>query len=128
MRILLDTHSFLWFIGGDDELPPAAREEISTIENRVFLSVASLWEIAIKTSLGRLILGKPFEELMAEQLILNEIELLPIELGDLSLVARLPFHHRDPFDRLIIAQAVTRNLTIVGKDSEFAKYPIELFW
>ena len=128
MRLLLDTHSLLWFIGGDEQLPQAAREIIANMDNEVLLSIASLWEIAIKTSLGKLILGRPFEELIPEQLILNEIGILPIGLDDLSLVAKLPFHHRDPFDRLIIAQAMTKGLPIVSRDAEFARYPVELIW
>ena len=101
---------------------------IADIGNEVLLSVASLWEIAIKTSLGRLTLGRPFEELIPEQLILNRIEILPIGLDDLGEVVKLPFHHRDPFDRLIIAQAVRKELPIVGKDGEFAIYPVRLIW
>ncbi|MGA7876586.1 MAG: type II toxin-antitoxin system VapC family toxin [Desulfoferrobacter sp.] len=128
MRLLLDTHTFLWFIVGDERLPQVARNMIADIANEVLLSVASLWEIAIKTSLGKLVLGRPFEELIPEQLILNRIEILPIGLDDLSEVARLPFHHRDPFDRLIIAQAVRKGLPIVGKDGEFAFYQVQLIW
>jgi PIN domain nuclease of toxin-antitoxin system len=128
VRLLLDTHTFLWFIGGDDRLPRVARAVIADIGNEVLLSVASLWEIAIKSSLGRLTLGRPFEELIPEQLILNRIDVLPIGLDDLSEVVKLPFHHRDPFDRLIIAQAVRKGLPIVGKDGTFAFYPVQLIW
>lgn len=128
MRILLDTHTFLWFIGGDDRLPQVARSMIADIGNEVLLSVASLWEIAIKTSLGKLTLGRDFEELIPEQLLLNRIDVLPIGLDDLSEVVKLPFHHRDPFDRLIIAQAVRKGLPIVGKDETFALYPVQLIW
>ncbi len=128
MRLLLDTHSFLWFIAGDEQLSAVAREIIADMDNEVLLSVASLWEIAIKVSLGKLTLGKPFEELIPEQLVLNNIDVLPIGLDDLSLVATLPLHHRDPFDRLIIAQAITGELPIVGKDSAFTQYPVDLIW
>ena len=128
MRLLLDTHSFLWFIGGDEQLSDIARELISDIDNEVLLSVGSLWEIAIKVSIGRLTLSKPFEELIPEQLVLNEIAVLPVGLDDLSLIAKLPFHHRDPFDRLIITQAITSELPIVSKDTEFTQYPVELIW
>jgi PIN domain nuclease of toxin-antitoxin system len=128
VRLLLDTHTFLWFIGGDEHLPQVARDMIADIGNEVLLSVASLWEIAIKASLGKLTLGKPFEQLIPEQLILSQIEVLPIGLDDLSEVVKLPFHHRDPFDRLIIAQAVKKGLPIVCKDPEFANYPVQLIW
>lgn len=89
---------------------------------------ASLWEIAIKAGLGKLSLAKPFGELIPEQLRENAIEVLPIEVEDLALVADLPFHHRDPFDRLILAQAIARRLPIVGNDPEFVKYAVELLW
>jgi PIN domain nuclease of toxin-antitoxin system len=128
MRLLLDTHSFLLFISGDEQMSGVARNLIGDINNDVLLSVASLWEIAIKVSIGKLALDKSFEAFIPEQLFLNEIEVLPIGLDDLSLVASLPFHHRDPFDRLIIAQAMTREIPIVGKDSAFAAYPVELIW
>ncbi|MEW6348120.1 MAG: type II toxin-antitoxin system VapC family toxin [Thermodesulfobacteriota bacterium] len=128
MRLLLDTHSFLWFIGGAEQLPKTAREAIADAGNEVLLSVASLWEIAVKSSLGKLILGRPFGELIPEQLALNEIETLPIGLDDLSTLTKLPFHHRDPSDRLIIAQALTKGLPIVGRDAEFAGYEVELIW
>lgn len=128
MRLLLDTHSFLWFISGDERMSNVARNLISDIDNDVLISVASLWEIAIKVSIDKLTLGKPFEELIPEQLVLNQINVLVIGLDDLSLVAKLPFHHRDPFDRLIIAQAITGELPIIGKDLEFTLYPVELIW
>lgn len=128
MRVLLDTHAFLWFLGGDLQLPRFARDLIEDIQNEVLLSVASLWEIAIKASLGKLTLGRTFEDLIPEQLSLNAIDVLPIGLEDLSLVARLPFHHRDPFDRLIIAQALTNDLPVVGKDLQFSKYLVKRIW
>jgi PIN domain nuclease of toxin-antitoxin system len=128
VRLLLDTHSFLWFIGGDEQLSDVARELITDIDNDVLLSVASLWEIAIKVSIDKLALAKPFEELIPEQIVLNEIEVHPIGLDALSLVAKLPFHHRDPFDRLIIAQAIIGEFPIVSKDGAFAHYPVDLIW
>ena len=103
MRILLDTHSFLWFIEGSKNLSKKAREIIADFENELVLSVGSLWEITIKTSLGRLELSEPLEELIKNQLKENEINVLPIELKHLSVLNELSFHHRDPFDRLIIA-------------------------
>ncbi len=103
MKLLLDTHAFLWFIGGDERLSPTARKLIEDMNNDVYLSVASLWEIAIKISLGRLQLAQDFEAFMAQQLVLNRIDILNITLKQTSQVATLPFHHRDPFDRLLIA-------------------------
>jgi len=128
MKLLLDTHSFLWFIGGDKQISDKAKELISDENNDVFLSIGSLWEIAIKTSIGKLELIKPFDELIPEQLEEYEIELLDITQEDLNIVVKLPLHHRDPFDRIIIAQAIHRGLDIVGKDRQFEHYDIAIHW
>src|SRR5437868_256194 len=104
MTYLLDTHSFLWFINDDKELSATAKMLIEDPENVIFLSVASLWEIAIKVSLGKLDVPSPFTEFMLEQLHENNIALLGIKPEHLGVVVMLPFYHRDPFDRLIIAQ------------------------
>lgn len=127
MRLLLDTHSFLWFTGGDERLSMRAKEIISDVDNAVYLSVASLWEIAVKINVGKLKLPQPFGELIPEQLILNEIEILNVELPHLTSYIGLPLH-RDPFDRLIIAQAKVEEMWVVGKDREFEKYEIERLW
>ncbi len=95
MRFLLDTHSFLWFIAGDTKLSPTARGLIEDVDNQPLLSMASLWEMAIKLSLGKLRLGQPFETLIPEQMHLNGIQPLYIELDHVMVVARLPFHHRE---------------------------------
>lgn len=108
MRLLLDTHSFLWFIGGNTSLSPTARMLIEDANNQPMLSMASLWEMAIKLSIGKLSLGQPFETLIPKQMQLNGIELLQIEMAHVVVVAQLPFHHRDPFDRLLIAQAMVK--------------------
>ncbi len=128
MHLLLDTHTFLWYIAGDEQTSPKARELITDVENDVLLSVASLWEIAIKASIGKLTLSKPFEALMPEQIELNSIEVVPISLDELTTVSQLPFHHRDPFDRLLIAQALERSIPVVGVDSRFEDYGVELLW
>ncbi|MCU1264021.1 MAG: PilT protein domain protein [Acidobacteria bacterium] len=106
MRLLLDTHAFLWFIMGSGNLSVNARGLIENPANERLLSVACLWEIAIKTSLGKLTLSAPFEELVPAQLEVNGIDLLNINVDHLSTLITLPFHPRDPFDRLIIAQAI----------------------
>ena len=128
MRILLDTHSFLWFIEGSQKLSGKAREIIADFENELVLSIGSLWEITIKASLGRLELSEPLEELTKSQLKENEINVLPIELKHLSVLNELPFHHRDPFGRLIIAQGISENLPIVSKDSASSQYEVEIIW
>jgi PIN domain nuclease of toxin-antitoxin system len=93
-----------------------------------FVSAATLWEIAIKTSLGKLELARPFEELFPAQLDSNNFELLPIEIRHLQRLGELPFHHRDPFDRLLVAQAIEDSLIILGQDETFADYPVATIW
>ncbi|MFL6228443.1 MAG: type II toxin-antitoxin system VapC family toxin [Pyrinomonadaceae bacterium] len=114
MRLLLDTHAFLWFIMGSANLSPAARALIEDVANEKFLSVASIWEIAIKTSLGKLTLSAPLDVLIPQQLAVNGIELLNITLAHAAAIATLPFHHRDPFDRMLIAQAAVENMPVLG--------------
>lgn len=128
MRVLLDTHSFLWYITDDDQLSARAEEVISAADNEVLLSVGSLWEIAIKNGLGKLALEHPFGDLMSQQLAVNDIETLHISLSHLTLYAELPLHHRDPFDRLIISQARSESIPVVGKDAAFGDYGVEVWW
>ncbi len=128
MRFLLDTHAFLWFIDGDERLGEQAHGILGDIENEILLSIASLWEIAIKESLGKLDLKQPFEELIPRQLLSNEIGLLPIDLKHLPVLTNLPFHHRDPFDRLLIAQAMSEGMPILSRDPAFREYPVQVIW
>lgn len=128
MPLLLDTHAFLWFISGDSQLSATARQLIEDTENDIFISVASLWEIAIKVSIGKLILSAPYDELIPAQITANSFDLLPIEFSALALVTQLPFHHRDPFDRLLIAQAISNGFPIITKDRAFSGYSAELIW
>lgn len=128
MKFLLDTHTFLWFIANNPELSKAAKALLEDSNTDLFLSYASLWEIAIKVSLGKLSLPEPFEAFVAEQLEVNSIELLPLSLKQISAVVRLPFHHRDPFDRLLAAQSLTEAIPIVSRDSIFDEYSVERRW
>ena len=128
MKVLLDTHAFLWFIMGSANLSVNARALIQDTSNERFLSVASLWEIAIKTSLGRLSLSAPFDQLIPAHLELNGVELLNIQVDHLSTLATLPFHHRDPFDRLVIAQAIVEKLAVIGLDDAFDLYGVTRHW
>lgn len=128
MRLLLDTHAFLWFIGGDERLSDNAKEAIANLENDVFLSAASLWEIAVKINIGKLKLPRPFSELVPEQLMQNEINILHIELSHMTRYVDLPLHHRDPFDRLIIVQAQMEEMPLVSKDEVFGSYEVDLLW
>ena len=128
MKYLLDTHTLIWFLTGDKKLSDKARHLIDNPDNRKFLSIASLWEIAIKVSLGKLALNKPFEKLFPEQLHFNRIEILDITVDNLIKLTTLPFHHRDPFDRLIVAQALVERLPVIGADVIFDAYGINREW
>ncbi len=128
MRLLLDTHAFLWFIEGNLNLSDRARQLIEDENNQRFLSIASLWEISIKVSIGKLELGIPFTEFFQQQVYGNAIELLEIQAEHLDTLAKLPFYHKDPFDRLIIAQSLVENIPLVTKDGAFTNYPVMLLW
>ncbi|NBC16018.1 MAG: PIN domain-containing protein [Bacteroidetes bacterium] len=126
--VVLDTHAFLWFIGGDDRLSERARNLIATLDNEVFLSVASLWEMAIKINVGKLRLPRPFGDLIPEQLIHNEIQVFHAELPHMTHYVDLPLHHRDPFDRMIIAQAQGNAMKVVTRDRAFSRYDVDVLW
>jgi PIN domain nuclease of toxin-antitoxin system len=124
MRILIDTHIFLWFINNDPKLSPTAKTLLES-DVDLLLSVASLWEIAIKISTGKMTLPKPFEIFIPEQLQQNDITVLSIETEHLTYVTTLPFHHRDPFDRLLIAQSIAEGIPIVSVDAVFDPYKVD---
>jgi PIN domain nuclease of toxin-antitoxin system len=126
VRQLLDTHTFIWFVIGSDRITPKVREQIESNDN--LLSLASLWEIAIKSSLGKLDLELSIEQLVEEQIIANGIELLDITTEHIAVVANLPLHHRDPFDRLIISQVMVEQIPIVGRDKAFDSYSVQRLW
>ena len=128
MKYLLDTHTLIWFLQGDKKLSDKARRLIDSPRNSKFLSIVSLWEIAVKVSLGKLVLNKSFERLFPEQLHFNRIEILDITVDSLTKLMTLPFHHRDPFDRLIIAQALVEGIPIIGADAAFDAYGISREW
>lgn len=128
MKVLLDTHTFLWWITDDQRLSTKARTIISNGDNELFLSAATGWEIAIKAQLGRIRLTDKPEPFIAEQLSLNGIQSLPIHMSHALHVYNLPNHHRDPFDRMIIAQAQLEDLPILTMDSEIKKYGIRIIW
>ncbi len=127
MDLLLDTHALLWFYGGDDLLPKDIGQQIRNPDNRCLVSVASLWEITIKISLGKLIIGTPISTLF-EFLERNQLWVLPIGLPHILRLETLPYHHKDPFDRIIIAQALAEQVPIVTKDLIFSDYGINRQW
>lgn len=126
MKLLLDTHIFLWFISSDGRLPKSLGDEISDPGNSVFLGVASNWEILVKYKLGKLPLPQSPEFYIPEQRQIHKIESLPITESSLSHLASLPDLHRDPFDRLLIAQTLERNMTIVTVDRAITAYNISV--
>ena len=128
MKLLLDTHTFLWFIMGNPNLSANARTLIEDGANEKFFSVAGLWEMAIKVSRGLLTLAAPFDVLIPQQLNLNGIELLNITTDHAAMVVTLPFHHRDPFDRLLIAQAMVERIPIISIDAAFDAYGVTRLW
>jgi PIN domain nuclease of toxin-antitoxin system len=128
MNYLLDTHTFLWFINDDVSLSSTARALIEEPENNIYLSVASIWEMAIKVSLGKLEMPSPFTDFIDEQLRENAIILLNIKTTHTGIVATLTFHHRDPFDRLIIAQSKSEDIPVIGSDVIFDDYGIKRYW
>ena len=127
MNLLLDTHAFMWFVNGDPLLGANAKKSIESIDNKNFISVASLWEIAIKVNIGKLSLSKPFHTIK-KQIEDNNIELLPIDFNHTLQLVSLQLYHRDPFDRLIIAQAMTEQMAVITKDEHFKKYSIKIIW
>ena len=127
MNYLLDTHTLIWFLNGDKSLSTKARKAIESSEATNFVSIVSLWEIAIKISLNRLDLKTSFENI-GEEIINNNFQMLPITFQDTLVLSSLPFHHRDPFDRLLIAQGINNKFTIISKDEYFESYKTKVLW
>ena len=128
MRLLLDTHTFLWWVADAAELSPGARRVIARSQNECLVSLASCWEIAIRVSLGKLHISGTLERFIPEQMTTNGFRELTIETRHAARVARLPFHHRDPFDRLLVAQALEEDLAIVSADRVFRRYGVKRIW
>ena len=128
MRFLLDTHTFLWYIGAHPKLSQADRRQISDLQNTPVLSIASPWELAIKASIGKFKLERTFADLIALKVLGNGIELLDITAAHLDTLATLPLHHRDPFDRLIVAQALSEGIPVMSVDEAFDDYSATRPW
>jgi PIN domain nuclease of toxin-antitoxin system len=124
---LLDTHVFLWLIQGDPQLSDRVRAIIADDDNQLNFSVVSIWEIAIKLNIGKLKIEHSIEDIY-QLLAQLKIEILPIQRSDLDRYLKLPLHHRDPFDRLIIAQAIDRELILISADGSFEPYPVQKLW
>ena len=128
MRLLLDTHTFLWLVGGDPRLSAAARALLDDSGNDLYLSIASPWELAIKVGTGKLTLARPVREYIETYLAPTRVTLMPVTMAHIGVVATLPRHHGDPFDRLIISQAIAENVGVVSVDPAFDAYPIVRRW
>ena len=126
MAVLLDTHAFLWWTQNDSRLSKPARDAIVDSDRR--LSLASCWELAVKVSLNRIGFDQPLSKFLTEQMLANGISLLPIEFRHVMRLAQLPFHHRDPFDRLLVAQALEEGLSLVSADPAFDAYGVARIW
>jgi PIN domain nuclease of toxin-antitoxin system len=128
VRLLLDTHAFLWFLLDDPKLRITTRNLIAHPNNEIYVSPATYWEIALKITLRKYALHEPFEVFMAREMVINDFRILPIEFKPVGPLTTLPFHHRDPFDRLLIAQSMVEQMPIVSGDSAFDAYPITRLW
>lgn len=128
MRILLDTHTLLWYALDDPSLSAVARSHIIDPANDVFISPASYWEVAIKLSVGKLTLNKPYEQFMDDAIRGNGFEVLPILVSHTGVVSTLPFHHRDPFDRLLVSQALAEDIPLLSNDAVLDQYGIRRIW
>lgn len=128
MRLLLDTHSFLWFVLNDPRLSDLAKSHIEDPSNDVFISPAGFWEIAIKVSLRKLDLLVPYDSFMQRGIVDNDFEILPIEPRHTSLLTTLPFHHKDPFDRILVAQSLVEAVAIVSGDVVLDAYGATRIW
>lgn len=126
MKLLLDTHIFIWWAHQPEKLSPAALSALEDNANELLLSVVSVWEMQIKIQLGKLKLNLPLRELLKNQQETNDLTVSALALTHVLAMEALPFHHKDPFDRLLIAQSIEEGLTIVTADSQFSSYSVKL--
>ena len=127
MKFLLDTHALLWLLDDETAIPAETRRQLSDAANQLFVSTASIWEIAIKRSLGKLVISRPTKAIVDELSTIG-ILVMPVLSDPILRLEELPFHHKDPFDRIIIAQALAEDWVIVSKDANFPLYPVEVRW
>lgn len=128
MRVIVDTHVFLWWVEGDRALPAKARAVLADRENKCLLSLVSVWELAIKAGLGKLKLALPVQRYVVEHVAANSFQILDIRMAHVGRVETLGAHHGDPFDRLLIAQALEEKLPVVTADPVFRKYGVKRIW
>ena len=128
MRLLLDTHVFIWWFSEPEKLSPKASTLLADDDNELLLSVASVWEMQIKIQLGKLKFTVPLRELVESQEKANGVKVLPVGLEHVLSLDTLPAHHKDPFDRLLVAQAKVEGASLVSADPVFSGYPVKLLW
>jgi PIN domain nuclease of toxin-antitoxin system len=128
MTLLLDAHTFLWFVWDEVQLTNDAKALIVNPTNQKLISTATYWEIAIKVSIGKLDLGEPYRAFMHREIARNHFDLLHVSVDHAAAVSVLPFHHRDPFDRMLIAQAMVEQIPIVSGNRAFDAYSITRLW
>ncbi len=128
MRLLLDTKALIWWHDFPHKLPTTVRTALQDHTNEVYLSVANAWEMQIKMQLGKLNLSKSWDEIIEAEQTDNRFGFLKADRPHIRVLDRLPFHHKDPFDRLLIAQAIHENMTLISNDPKFPSYPVTLLW
>jgi len=128
VKYLLDTHALLWIVGNDQRLSDKVQALFLNTKNDFFLSVASLWEMAIKISLKKLEIGQDLEQFREEHIRGNDVQVINIRAEHIFPITDLPFHHRDPFDRLLVCQAMVEKMPIISKDPAFDAYPVKRIW
>ena len=128
MKLLLDTHTFLWLDSCPEKLSHTAMAACEDPANQLYLSVVSAWEIQIKRQIGCLQLDVPLDQMIQAQQAANDLRILPVELPHIYVLDELPLHHHDPFDRLLIAQAKAEQAWLVSIDSQFEPYPVPVIW
>ncbi len=130
MNLLLDTHAFLWFAGKEQaaNLPQATKDLLEDGNNSVFLSLASIWELAIKVSIGKIKLDEPVKQLVEFHVVHNNIKLLSIKLDHIDRIEAMPFHHKDPFDRILVAQSTVEDYSLVSTDETLDQYTNKRIW
>lgn len=128
MKLVVDAHAFLWYHMADPRLSATAHAAVLNVQNQLLLSMASLWEIAIKVSIGKLSLPGPFETLIPSQMQLTAMQVLDVRFQHVARVIALPFHHNDPFDRILAAQCLVENLPLLSRDTVFDQYGVQRIW
>lgn len=127
MKLLVDTHVFLWLVQ-QEPIPRRVLAQLEDLSNELFVSVVTPWEMQLKIGVGKLSLGRSVQSVVETQITRSAMALLPITLDHIDALSRLPDHHRDPFDRLLVAQAIHEGLTLISSDQAMAKYAVPVLW